>query len=505
MCTLNQQGGGGGGAGGSNDTTGLTGANSLSGVRAGNGQVEICLDPPSYTVTYDGNGNTGGAVPTDGATYANGATVTVLGNTGSLVKTGYTFNGWNTLANGTGTAQAAASTFAMANAAVTLYAQWTLIPTYSVTYNGNGNTGGAVPTDGATYANGATVTVLGNTGSLVKTGYTYNGWNTLANGTGTARAAASTFAMGNAAVILYAQWTAVVVNGTCAISNVPVTVAPTGVSACTAGSVTNVASTASQFTWDCAGSGGGTSTTGAACSVPRGYNVTPSSAANGSITPNTVQVIGYNTSTSFTVTPNAGYKSNVAGTCGGNLSGTSYTTNAITTACTVDATFTPITSQASISTRQNGVTATLSAIGCTAVGSAVFLDAPTTGKPASKAFPYGLLDFTLTGCVGSADVTITYSQAIPAGATYYKEANGTYSTMAATIASNTVQFTLTDNGTGDADSTLGTIRDPSGLAFDLAAGVSGIPTLSEWGLIILSGLMVFFGLRQTRRRRLGAI
>jgi uncharacterized repeat protein (TIGR02543 family) len=67
-------------------------------------------------------------VPTDGATYANGATVTVLGNSGTLINTGYTFNGWNALANGSGTARAAASTFTMGGAAVTLYAQWTLIP-----------------------------------------------------------------------------------------------------------------------------------------------------------------------------------------------------------------------------------------------------------------------------------------------------------------------------------------------------------------------------------------
>ncbi|MFZ4481544.1 MAG: InlB B-repeat-containing protein, partial [Rhodoferax sp.] len=104
----------------------------------------------------------------------------------------------------------------MGGAAVTLYAQWTLIPTYSVTYNGNTSTGGSVPTDGATYANGATVTVLGNTGSLLKTGYTFNGWNTLANGGGTAQAAASTFTMGGAAVTLYAQWTTAAVNGACA-------------------------------------------------------------------------------------------------------------------------------------------------------------------------------------------------------------------------------------------------------------------------------------------------
>ncbi|MES2932200.1 MAG: InlB B-repeat-containing protein, partial [Pseudomonadota bacterium] len=129
------------------------------------------------------------------------------GNSGALVKAGSTFAGWNTAANGSGTSQAAASTFAMPGANVTLYAQWTLIPTYSVTYSGNGSTGGTVPVDAATYANGATVTVTGNSGALVKTGYTFAGWNTAADGSGTARAAASNFAMGSAAVTLYAQWT----------------------------------------------------------------------------------------------------------------------------------------------------------------------------------------------------------------------------------------------------------------------------------------------------------
>ena len=49
---------------------------------------------PPHTVTYDGKGNTGGTVPVDGSTYVAGDTVTVLGNTGSPVKTGSTFLGW---------------------------------------------------------------------------------------------------------------------------------------------------------------------------------------------------------------------------------------------------------------------------------------------------------------------------------------------------------------------------------------------------------------------------
>ena len=289
-------------------------------------------------------------------------------------------------------------------------------------------------------------------------------------------------------------------NGACAVSAVPVTVAPVGVAACTAGSVSGAAATASQFTWGCAGSGGGTSTTAAACSVPRGYNVTPSAGANGAITPGTAQVVAYNNSTAFTVTPNSGYVANVTGTCGGNLSGATYTTNAITGACTVDAAFTPTTSMANIPTRQGGVTATLSAVGCTAVEAAGFVDAPASGRPADKSFPYGLIDFTLTGCGGSADVTITYSQAIPSGATYYKELAGVYSVLPATISVSAVRFTLTDNGSADADATPGRIWDPSGLALGTGAGLAAIPTLSEWGLILLSALMVGFGLRVARRR-----
>jgi uncharacterized repeat protein (TIGR02543 family) len=99
----------------------------------------------TYSVTYNGNTNTGGTVPVDGNAHAAGALVTVLGNTGSLVKTGYTFAGWNTAANGSGAGYAGGATFAMGPASVTLYAQWSLIPT------------GTVPS--ITSANSATFTV----------------------------------------------------------------------------------------------------------------------------------------------------------------------------------------------------------------------------------------------------------------------------------------------------------------------------------------------------------
>lgn len=79
----------------------------------------------TYTVTYQANGSTSGTVPVDSQSYNQGATVAVLGNTGSLALTGYTFSGWNTMANGSGTAYAAPGTCTMGTANVTFYAQWT--------------------------------------------------------------------------------------------------------------------------------------------------------------------------------------------------------------------------------------------------------------------------------------------------------------------------------------------------------------------------------------------
>lgn len=158
---------------------------------------------PSYTVTYNGNGSTGGTAPTDAnSPYTSGSAITVLGNTGALTKTGYVFNGW---ADGNGTPYAAGSTLNI-TAITTLYAQWTIPTTYTVTYNGNGSESGTAPTDANTYASGSVVTVRGNTGTLVKTGYAFNGWNSADNGSGTDYAVGATFIISTNPT-LYAKWT----------------------------------------------------------------------------------------------------------------------------------------------------------------------------------------------------------------------------------------------------------------------------------------------------------
>lgn len=161
----------------------------------------------TFTVTYAGNGSTSGSVPVDSNLYTQGATVTALANTGGLAKTAYTFVGWNTASNGTGTSLLVGSTFVMGASNVTLYAQWSNAPTYTILYSNGGATGGNVPVNPNNYLAGTTVTVAGNPGSLVKAGYVLTGWNTQSNGLGTAYSFDGTFTIGSASVVLYPVWT----------------------------------------------------------------------------------------------------------------------------------------------------------------------------------------------------------------------------------------------------------------------------------------------------------
>ena len=57
-----------------------------------------------YSVTYDGNTSTSGAVPSDGTSYSSSAVVTVASNSGTLAKSGYAFDGWCTTQSAAGAA-----------------------------------------------------------------------------------------------------------------------------------------------------------------------------------------------------------------------------------------------------------------------------------------------------------------------------------------------------------------------------------------------------------------
>ena len=84
--------------------------------------LAISFVPPTQTVTY--NANTG--VGSIAASVANGARAVSTG--AGFSQNGYSFSGWNTAANGSGTAIAGGASYTPSGN-VTLYAQWTRIPT----------------------------------------------------------------------------------------------------------------------------------------------------------------------------------------------------------------------------------------------------------------------------------------------------------------------------------------------------------------------------------------
>ena len=125
------------------------------------------------------------------------------------VKKGYIFFGWNTEADGSGKTYDPGTLYNVmpSGVAVTLTAQWTPI-TYTVKYDGNGATSGSTASSSHTYDVAKELTANG----YKKTGYTFSGWNTKADGSGTKYADKASVknltSTNGATVTLYAQWTA---------------------------------------------------------------------------------------------------------------------------------------------------------------------------------------------------------------------------------------------------------------------------------------------------------
>jgi uncharacterized repeat protein (TIGR02543 family) len=153
------------------------------------------IPPTVYTVTFNGNGATSGAMSPQSSS------VPAALSPNLYSRTGYTFAGWNTVAGGGGTAYTDGATYSFA-ASTTLYAQWTVIPNHTVTFNGNGATGGS--TDSQT----ANTTTALRLNGFTKTGYNFASWNTQANNGGVTYANGTTYSF-TADLTLYAQWTTV--------------------------------------------------------------------------------------------------------------------------------------------------------------------------------------------------------------------------------------------------------------------------------------------------------
>jgi uncharacterized repeat protein (TIGR02543 family) len=145
----------------------------------------------TYAVTFSSNGGAG-TMPNETGAYDSSAPLT----SNSFTLADYTFTGWNTASDGSGTSYANDASYSFSGN-VTLYAQWS-IDTYTVTFDANGGSGSMSPETSGTPA-----ALTSNTFTLA--GFTFTGWNTAADGSGTSYANDASYSFsGNAT--LYAQW-----------------------------------------------------------------------------------------------------------------------------------------------------------------------------------------------------------------------------------------------------------------------------------------------------------
>lgn len=159
-----------------------------------------------YSVTYNANATGATGSVTDTEKYAKGAEATVKSN--SFTNDGKVFLSWNTQANGTGTTYYPNSTVKITGD-VTLYAQWgDKASTVTVTYHSNFGTDQEYTTKAMPNNEQITVADYSALGLPTHTGYSFAGWNTEADGTGTAFAAGASARVDNiSSNDLYAQWT----------------------------------------------------------------------------------------------------------------------------------------------------------------------------------------------------------------------------------------------------------------------------------------------------------
>ena len=130
-----------------------------------NGRGIRVMPQVTCTVTFDGNGASG-KIPE-----ARRDAGQLLGNFPTPVRKGYSFDGWFTAK--TGGAQVSDNSVVTAN--VVLYAHWTLLPIYDITFDANGGSG--TTTVGISKGE-----KLGSFPSVSRYGYSAAGWWTSASG-----------------------------------------------------------------------------------------------------------------------------------------------------------------------------------------------------------------------------------------------------------------------------------------------------------------------------------
>ena len=155
--------------------------------------------PNTYAIVFNANGGEG-EMADQQMTYGSYSALTQ----NAFARTGYTFDGWNTAKDGTGTAYPDKRTVRnlATEGTVTLYAQWTR-NTFTILFAANGGTGTAT-SQKATY----NLPIALTANAFTRTGYTFNGWNTESDGSGTQFTDRQTVLnlASTGTVKLYAQW-----------------------------------------------------------------------------------------------------------------------------------------------------------------------------------------------------------------------------------------------------------------------------------------------------------
>ncbi|MBO4922108.1 MAG: InlB B-repeat-containing protein [Lachnospiraceae bacterium] len=150
------------------------------------------------TITFDGNGSDSGSVASQ--TDYIGANITIPAN--GFTRTGYTFKEWNTSKSGDGKGSNPGDAFAIGGDR-TLYAIWTAIPTYTVTWNNYDGT--ALKTDTVYTGDVPAYTGTPTRAEDATNTYTFSGWS---DGTTTYAVGAALPAV-SANITYTAQYTAV--------------------------------------------------------------------------------------------------------------------------------------------------------------------------------------------------------------------------------------------------------------------------------------------------------
>ena len=168
------------------------------------GKTSAACTANKYTITADANG---GTIPaTSEWTVASGSKtatkkITYDSTYGTLptpTRTNYKFVGWYT--NKTAGKKVESTTVVKATSSYTMYARWEGTA-YKITFNTNGGTGTMTSQSGNYNSK-----VQLNENKFTRSGYSFAGWNTKKDGTGTSYSNKATITItGN--IILYAKWT----------------------------------------------------------------------------------------------------------------------------------------------------------------------------------------------------------------------------------------------------------------------------------------------------------